>query len=485
MTVMAPSTGLGVGSDPAPLSFDILGPLPTGTTVLEASAGTGKTHAIGALVVTVRRRGGGRARPGPRRDVRPGGKPGAARASARPPARGRAGTGGSGRRAGGRRLGAPVARHGHRRRGGAAPAAVADRARRVRRRDDRHDPPVLSPRAHRARHRRRHDRRRRAGRRPRRPGGRGGRRPVRACVRRVERRRPDLQPRRRAGARACGGERPAHAPRARSSTVGRARRRGPARAVRCGSAPRSGAAQAFPAHPRLRRLARPARRLAARRGCGGQGPDARPLVHRPRRRIPGHRSRPVDDHRAGVRGPRDRRPRRRSEAVDLRVPRRGRHDLPRRERPRRDPLHLGSQLAQRRAGRAIAARPAGRRRARRPRHPGPARHGRSTGTPPGGGPVRGARAAPAGPAQGSRRRPDRPDPDRQGARIRRPRPRRGRGGTARIGRDVRGSADPGGRRRRHRRHPCPGDARAEEPDGQRHCVGGDREPERVRHVRRD
>ena len=30
--------------------FDICGPLPSGTTVLEASAGTGKTHAIGALV---------------------------------------------------------------------------------------------------------------------------------------------------------------------------------------------------------------------------------------------------------------------------------------------------------------------------------------------------------------------------------------------------------------------------------------------------
>ena len=55
MTVMAPSTGLGVGSapgsGPAPHAFDILGQLPTGTTVLEASAGTGKTHAIGAVVV--------------------------------------------------------------------------------------------------------------------------------------------------------------------------------------------------------------------------------------------------------------------------------------------------------------------------------------------------------------------------------------------------------------------------------------------------
>src|SRR5262245_24664625 len=31
-------------------AFDLLGPLPTGTTVLEASAGTGKTYTIAALV---------------------------------------------------------------------------------------------------------------------------------------------------------------------------------------------------------------------------------------------------------------------------------------------------------------------------------------------------------------------------------------------------------------------------------------------------
>jgi len=30
--------------------FDLSGPLPTGTTLLEASAGTGKTYAVGALV---------------------------------------------------------------------------------------------------------------------------------------------------------------------------------------------------------------------------------------------------------------------------------------------------------------------------------------------------------------------------------------------------------------------------------------------------
>ena len=33
-----------------PSAFDIRGPLPTGTTLLEASAGTGKTWTIGALV---------------------------------------------------------------------------------------------------------------------------------------------------------------------------------------------------------------------------------------------------------------------------------------------------------------------------------------------------------------------------------------------------------------------------------------------------
>ncbi|HUR72935.1 MAG TPA: UvrD-helicase domain-containing protein [Sporichthya sp.] len=35
---------------PEPVSFDLLGPLPTGTTLLEASAGTGKTYTIAALV---------------------------------------------------------------------------------------------------------------------------------------------------------------------------------------------------------------------------------------------------------------------------------------------------------------------------------------------------------------------------------------------------------------------------------------------------
>ena len=39
-------------------SFDLAGPLPTGTTLLEASAGTGKTFTVAALVDPLRRRGG-------------------------------------------------------------------------------------------------------------------------------------------------------------------------------------------------------------------------------------------------------------------------------------------------------------------------------------------------------------------------------------------------------------------------------------------
>ena len=39
------------GTMSAPAAFDAAGPLPAGTTVLEASAGTGKTHAIVGLAV--------------------------------------------------------------------------------------------------------------------------------------------------------------------------------------------------------------------------------------------------------------------------------------------------------------------------------------------------------------------------------------------------------------------------------------------------
>lgn len=36
-------------------AFDLLGPLPSGTTVLEASAGTGKTYAIVGLATQIGR----------------------------------------------------------------------------------------------------------------------------------------------------------------------------------------------------------------------------------------------------------------------------------------------------------------------------------------------------------------------------------------------------------------------------------------------
>src|SRR5690606_8559881 len=153
--------------------FDLAGPLPRGTALLEASAGTGKTFAIGALVtryvaegvvpldemlvVTFGRAatqelrdrgrgalpraeralaaappGGGRgrlsARRGARGHVRPGRDPGAARPRARRPAtrRARRRRGARGRRPRGGRAGRRGARRAARRRrrgaGGPAPA---------------------------------------------------------------------------------------------------------------------------------------------------------------------------------------------------------------------------------------------------------------------------------------------------------------------------------------------------------------------------
>jgi hypothetical protein len=43
--------------DSAP--FDLAGPLPSGTVVLEASAGTGKTYTIAGLATSCRSQGGG------------------------------------------------------------------------------------------------------------------------------------------------------------------------------------------------------------------------------------------------------------------------------------------------------------------------------------------------------------------------------------------------------------------------------------------
>ena len=60
-----------MSGDPTP--FDVCGPLPTGTTVLEASAGTGKTYTIAALAARYIAEGRGRAGPADAGDVRPDG----------------------------------------------------------------------------------------------------------------------------------------------------------------------------------------------------------------------------------------------------------------------------------------------------------------------------------------------------------------------------------------------------------------------------
>lgn len=49
MAEIAPAVST-IPAESAPDTFEICGPLPTGTTVLEASAGTGKTYTIAALV---------------------------------------------------------------------------------------------------------------------------------------------------------------------------------------------------------------------------------------------------------------------------------------------------------------------------------------------------------------------------------------------------------------------------------------------------
>ena len=72
-----------------PVPFELCGDLPTGTTVLEASAGTGKTYTIAALAARLRRRGRGRAQRAAARHLRPDGDQRASRPSAGTPGGGR------------------------------------------------------------------------------------------------------------------------------------------------------------------------------------------------------------------------------------------------------------------------------------------------------------------------------------------------------------------------------------------------------------
>ena len=232
--------------DPTP--FDILGPLPAdaSTTVLEASAGTGKTYTVGALVARYVAEGVATLDRDARDHLRPGREPGAPRAGPRPAGRRRAGP----RRP---RLGRPVRRAAH------PPASSDDVPQRRKRitdalagfdaRHHRHHPPVLPAGAALARRRGRHRLARRAGREPRRPGGRGDRRPLPAAVR-VDARGAAVRPRRRPPAGPGRGRRPpgrAGAARRRAGHRRRSPRRTSPSAVRArGGAPQASAAASSP-----------------------------------------------------------------------------------------------------------------------------------------------------------------------------------------------------------------------------------------------
>ena len=164
-----------------PMPFDILGPLPAdaSTTVLEASAGTGKTYTVGALVARYVAEGVttldrmlvitfGRAASQELRERVRDQLVAAERALADPAS-----------------ADPSDALLVHLVSADVSAAAQADHRRpgRVRRRHHRHHPPVLPARAALARRRRRHRLPRRAGREPRRPGGGGDRRPLPPAVR--------------------------------------------------------------------------------------------------------------------------------------------------------------------------------------------------------------------------------------------------------------------------------------------------------------
>ena len=271
--------------------FDLLGELPTGTTVLEASAGTGKTYALAGLVTRYVAEGAatldemllitfGRAASQELRERVRDQLTGAERALADPEPW-REDTGLLGHLV---RLDDPRGR----------PRPAARRAGRLRRRHHRHHPPVLPAGAALARRRGRHRRRRHPGRRPGRAGGRGRRRPLPAALRRL-RGRAAVHPRHRARDRHQGGRQPAH--HAGPAGVRRGVGRGCPGRLRAGRARGDGAPQAPARHPRLRRPADPAGRRARGPGRPGPAADAPALVGGDGRRVPGHRPGPVEGHR--------------------------------------------------------------------------------------------------------------------------------------------------------------------------------------------
>ena len=211
------------------------------------------------------------------------------------------------------------------------------------------------------------------------------------------------------------------------------------------------------------------RRRRPRGGGAGPRPDAGPVADRAGRRVPGHRPGAVAGHRAGLRRPRDRGADRRPQAGDLRLPRRRRRHLPRGRGDRHPSRHPRHQLAQRRRpGRAPPGGAAQGRTGRRRDHRARGRRG-----PPG--LAAGGRAAPrARPAASGRARrlpadPVRRHPDPPGAGPHRGRLRGRHRRRARRGADVRRPAAGGRRRRGAGGHPRPGAAGADPAGRERAC----------------
>ena len=98
-----------------------------------------------------------------------------------------------------------------------------------------------------------------------------------------------------------------------------------------------------------------------------------------------------------------------------------------------------------------------------------------------GAPVQCAAAAAGGAARRLRDRPEREDPDRPGAQVRRPRPDRGRRRPAELRRELRRPPDRGRGRRGDRRDAPAGEPGAGEPHRGGHSGGGRRECQRVPH----
>ena len=351
-------------------AFDVCGALPAGTTVLEASAGTGKTFTIASLAARYVAEGHGRAARADARHVRPRGHAGAARTGAgAAPHGGRTGAGATRSAAAPGRpttsLALLAARR--RRRGGCAAASGSPG-------------PLAQFDAATIATTHQFCQQMLAG------LGRGGRprSPTRGSWRSID----DLLTEvvddfyvRKYGAPGAGTpafsrkEALAARPRRRRTTSrrgwSRATRR-PAAPPRCGTASRARCAARWPAASASsastptttcspgspRRW--PIRRAAAARAAAGPVPGGAG------RRVPGHRPGAVGHpaprlprpHHAGA----DRRP----EAGDLRVPRRRRAQLPRCHRGRRPARHPGHELAQRRpaarrAGTGVRRRRAGQR----------------------------------------------------------------------------------------------------------------------------